>query len=167
MLRRWRSDVEIVPLRGNVDTRLRKCREGAVDAIVLAMAGLKRLGLSDQASQVFGPDRCLPAVGQGALAVEYRADDHATAAILARLAHPETTVCVSSERGVLVAAEGSCQIPIAAYAERRGDTLLLRAMLAEPDGSNPRFGQSDAPWPDEAATAFELGRKLGAELNRG
>jgi hydroxymethylbilane synthase len=164
MLRGWRPDLDYVPIRGNVDTRLRKCEEGTVDAIVLAYAGLIRLGLGARATQVLDPSRCLPAIGQGALAIEHRADDTEVAAILARLTHPETALAVSAERGVMSAVEGSCQIPVAAYGIRDGADLFLRAMLAEPDGSRVRFREVRAPWPPDEGAAFSLGLSLGREL---
>jgi hydroxymethylbilane synthase len=165
MLRAWRSDLEYVPIRGNVDTRLRKCcEEGTVDAVVLAYAGLIRLGLGARATEVLDPSRCLPAIGQGALAIEHRADDAEVAAILAKLTHPETSLAVSAERGVMSAVEGSCQIPVAAYAIRDGAELFLRSMLAEPDGTRVRFREVRSPWPENEAAAFAVGLALGREL---
>lgn len=164
MLRRARPDLEFVPVRGNVDTRLRKCTEGVVDAVVLAYAGLRRLGLGDRATQVLDPSSCLPAVGQGALAIERRANDDGTAALLARLNHAETAIAVAAERGVMTAVEGSCQVPVAAYAVREDGDIFLRAMLAEADGTRARFGEKRAPFPAESAAAFELGAALGREL---
>lgn len=164
MLRAWRPDLEYVPIRGNVDTRLRKCEEGAVDAVVLAHAGLIRLGLGAKATEVLDPSRCLPAIGQGALAIEHRADDSEVAAILAKLTHPETALAVSAERGVMSAVEGSCQIPVAAYAVRDEKVLFLRSMLAEPDGTRVRFREVRVPWPADEAAAFAVGLSLGREL---
>ena len=142
-----RPDLEIVPLRGNVDTRLRKCREGVVDAIVLARAGLVRLGLSDVPTEVLEPARFLPAVGQGALAIEHRAGDELAEELLARVANAETRLCVLAERGVLAAVSGDCQTPVAAYAVREGGELWLRALLSETDGSRLRSRELRAPWP--------------------
>jgi hydroxymethylbilane synthase len=153
-----------VPLRGNVDTRLRKCEEGVVDAVLLARAGLVRLGLAERATEVLDPSLCLPAVGQGALAIEQRADDERVAKLLAPLAHLETTLAVSAERGVMLAVEGSCQTPVAAYAIVGPDELWLRAFLAEPDGSNPRHAERRAGRPGSVDEAHALGRDLGAEL---
>ncbi len=160
----WRSDLEIVPLRGNVDTRLRKCAEGEVDAVVLARAGLTRLGLLDRVTETLDPERCLPAVGQGALAVEQRADDEQVAAILAPLADPETTLTVAAERGVMAAVEGSCQVPVAAYALRQGDKLWLRGLLAEPDGTRLRRREVTVAWPASANEAEQVGLELGRGL---
>ncbi|HEY3498668.1 MAG TPA: hydroxymethylbilane synthase, partial [Polyangiaceae bacterium] len=152
-LLRARPDLEIVPIRGNVDTRLRKCQEGTVDAIVLARAGLVRLGLGGLATEVLEPSVCLPAIGQGALAVERRADDEGSAALLAHVAHAETTLAVSAERAVLAAVAGDCQTPVAAYATREGAELWLRGLLADPDGSNARRAERRVPWPASAEEA--------------
>jgi len=159
-----RPDIEIVPLRGNVDTRLRKCAEGVADAVVLARAGLVRLGLADRATEILEPELSLPAVGQGALAVELRSDDARAAELLAPLAHAETTLTVAAERGVMQAVEGSCQVPVAAYAMRKGDQIWLRAMLAEPDGSNLRRREATSAWPKTEQEAHQLGMSVGAEL---
>jgi hydroxymethylbilane synthase len=163
-LRRWRGDVDIVPLRGNVDTRLGKCEAGEVDAVVLALAGLERLGLADRATEILDPSRSLPAIGQGALAIETRSDDAAVIGAVAALGDPETLICVSAERGVMLAAEGSCQIPIAGYAVREGDALYLRAMLAEPDGTRARWREARVPWPGEPHEAERIGFDVGLAL---
>jgi hydroxymethylbilane synthase len=165
-LRAVRPDLELVPLRGNVDTRLRKCAEGVVDAIVLARAGLVRLGLAERATEVLDVTLSLPAIGQGALAVEQRAGDERVAGLLARVTHVETALAVAAERGVMIAVEGDCQTPVAAYAVRDADELWLRALLAEPDGSRLRRGERRAAWPKSAAEAAAVGRDLGAELKR-
>jgi hydroxymethylbilane synthase len=165
-VRAVRPDLVIEPVRGNVDTRLRKVDEGEYDAIVLAFAGLRRLGLAARATEVLEPDVCLPAIGQGALGIECRTDDARVRRILATLADPETTTCVEAERAVMLAVEGSCKTPVAAHARREGDTLVLRAMLADPDGSNVRFGERRAPFPAEAHEARRMGLDLGAELRR-
>ena len=164
MLRAWRPDLDYVPIRGNVDTRLRKCAEGVVDAVVLARAGLVRLGLESRATEILDPSRCLPAIGQGALAIERRAADDETHALLDRLTHPETWIAVAAERGVMTAVDGSCQMPVAAYAVREGGELWLRGMLAEPDGSRAVFRELRAPWPADGALAGALGVELGREL---
>jgi len=168
-LKAVRPDLTIVPIRGNVDTRLKKCADGVVDAIVLARAGLVRLGLADRATEVLDVKVSLPAVGQGALAVEQRAGDERVARLLARVTHAETALAVAAERGVMVAVEGDCQTPVAAYAVRSGGELYLRGLLAEPDGSRLRRAERRAAWPASEAEAQALGRDLGAELkgNRG
>jgi len=165
-LRAARPDLEIVPLRGNVDTRLRKCKDGEVDAIVLARAGLVRLGRESEATEVLEPDVSLPAVGQGALAVELRTADERTAALLAPLADSATALAVTAERGVMIAVEGGCQTPIAAYAVRQGSDLWLRALLAEPDGTDLRRGERRVSFPTTEAEADAVGRELGEQLAR-
>ncbi len=159
-----RPDLTFSVLRGNVDTRIRKCREGVVEAIVLARAGMLRLGIEAEASEVLSPERSLPAVGQGALAVEQRADDEEVRALLAPGSHQETKIAVLAERGVMRAVEGNCQTPVAAYAIREGREIWLRAMLAEPDGSNVRKNELRAPWPTGDAEASALGEELGRTL---
>jgi len=159
-----RPDLEVEPLRGNVDTRIRKCREGEVDAIVLARAGLVRLGLAGEATEVLEPEALLPAVGQGALAIEQRADDAWIRELLAPLSDPETKIAVTAERGVMQAVEGNCQTPVAAYAVRRGGDLWLRGLLAEPDGSALRRAELTRPWPDTEAEAERMGLDLGRKL---
>lgn len=163
-LRAWRPDLEYVTLRGNVDTRLRRCSEGVVEAVVLAFAGLRRLGLEARVTEVLDPSRCLPAVGQGALAIERRADDAEAAELLARLSHRDTAIAVAGERGVMTAVEGSCVVPVAAYGVREGGEFRLRAMLAETDGSRVRFREARAPFPSDEAEAFAIGRSVGEEL---
>lgn len=159
-----RPDLVYVPLRGNVDTRLRRCSEGAVDAVVLATAGLKRLGWSDRITEVLEPEQCLPAIGQGALAIECRAADDSIIRHLGRLAHRETALVVAAERGVMVAAEGSCQVPIAGHATRRGDVMWLRAALARADGSKLTRRELRVAWPATEDDAFEHGLAVGREL---
>jgi hydroxymethylbilane synthase len=165
-LRAARPDLEFVPIRGNVDTRLRRCEEGVVDAVVLAFAGLKRLGLAERATVVIEPELCLPAIGQGALAIECRSDDASTKALLAPHEDVETARLVAAERGVMHAVEGNCQIPVAGYAIREHDGIWLRAMLAEADGSHLRRRELRAAWPSSVAAAFELGVALGTELKQ-
>jgi hydroxymethylbilane synthase len=168
-LRAYRRDLEIVPLRGNVDTRLRKVDAGEVDAIVLARAGLVRLGLEGRATQVLSTDVLLPAVGQGALGIECRQEDADTVALLARVHDPESAVRVAAERGVLVALGGDCKTPMAAYAERVGSRgeLRLRAFVAGVDAKDPssiRHGERLVGWPGSEEEAAALGRELGKTL---
>ena len=162
-----RPDLVAEPVRGNVDTRLRKVQEGQFDAIVLALAGLKRLGWADRATEILSAEVSLPAIGQGALGIECKDGDQETHAVLAHLADPETTLCVSAERAVMAAVDGSCRLPVAAYAVRRGDELYLRGMLADPDGTHLRRGERTVAYPGSAAEAERLGRDLGAELKHG
>lgn len=163
-LKALRPELEYVPIRGNVDTRLRKCEEGVVDAVVLARAGLVRLGLEHRATQTLSTDQCLPAVGQGALAIEQRADDARVLGLLEPMQHLETALAVHAERGVMLAIEGNCQTPVAAYAEHAGDVMRLRAMLSEPDGSRLRRVEQSCPWPASLGEAFAFGEHVGAML---
>ncbi len=134
-LRALRRDLDIVPLRGNVDTRLRKLDRGDCDALVLAAAGLDRLGLPDRASAYFSLDEMCPAVGQGALAIEIRKDHPDVARAVQPLEHLPTHQAVRAERAVLAHLGGGCQTPIAAHAAVEGGKLLLRGVVASLDGS--------------------------------
>jgi hydroxymethylbilane synthase len=163
-LKARRPDLQIVPLRGNVDTRLRKVHAGECDAIVLARAGLVRLGLEDQVTEALEPEVSLPAVGQGALGIECRADDGEIRALLAPLHDADTARCVAAERGVLVALEGDCKTPLAAHAVKAGQNMHLRAFIALPDGSGRRAGERNVPWPAGEAEATEIGLSLGRSL---
>jgi hydroxymethylbilane synthase len=162
LLLRTRPDLEVVVLRGNVDTRLRKLDEGQVDAVVLAQAGLVRLGV-DRPAHVLEPETMVPAVGQGALGIECRSDAPAVRELVALTDDETTHVCVAAERAFMAAVGGSCQLPVAAYAVRDGAVLWLRAMLAAPDGSDARFGERRVPWKD-THDAIEAGTALGTAL---
>ncbi|MEM6786399.1 MAG: hydroxymethylbilane synthase [Myxococcota bacterium] len=163
LLLRQRPDLEVGPLRGNVDTRLRKLDEGQVDAIVLALAGLRRLDLTARATEILAPEMMLPAVGQGALGIECRVGDEAVQARLAHTDDAATRVPVLGERAFMAAVGGSCLLPVAAYGERDEDGgLWLRAMVADPDGRRPRFGERHARY--DADDAERAGRDLGDEL---
>jgi len=137
-LRRWvqlgalRPDLRVEPLRGNLDTRLRKLDEGQYDAIVLAAAGLKRLGLGERIRSVFETDEMLPCAGQGALGIEVRADSSALRAQLGTLTHRPTWLAVQAERAVSRALGGSCSMPLAVHGTWRGERLWLRAVLGHP-----------------------------------
>lgn len=157
-----RPDVSFLPVRGNVDTRLRKLDAGEFDAIVLAGAGLRRLGLAERATEWLSVDVSLPAIGQGAIGVEARASDERVMQTLAPLHHLETAVCVAAERGVMTALGGDCKTPIAAYAVREGDAMYLRVMAAEPDGSRLRTKSARTPWPATEAEARAFGLETGA-----
>ncbi len=157
-----RPDLKIVPLRGNVETRLRKVAEGEVDATLLALAGLRRLGLGHRATAILDPEDMLPAAGQGAIAVTIRAGDEAMRAALAPMNDEPSALRVRAERACLAELDGSCRTPIGALAEIDGDVLRLRALIALPDGSavlrEERRGK--------AADAAAIGRDAGAALKR-
>jgi hydroxymethylbilane synthase len=127
--------LDIQPLRGNVNTRLRKLDEGLYDAIILAAAGLKRLGFADRIAALLEPEQSLPAAGQGALGIEIRSDREDLLPILAPLHHPETAACVRAEREVSRQLGGSCQVPLGAYAIIRNEHLYLRGFVAQPGGT--------------------------------
>ena len=135
MVKRLRPDVSVVPLRGNVGTRIRKLEAGEVDATLLALAGLKRLGLADKATALLGADEFLPAVGQGAITIEARVDDARTHELLAKIDHADTSVALACERAFLAVLDGSCRTPIAGLAELDGNRLTLEGLLLKPNGS--------------------------------
>jgi hydroxymethylbilane synthase len=143
-LKAVRPDLDIQMVRGNVETRLRKASEG-LDAVVLAYAGLRRLGLDGHATQVFAPEEMLPAVAQGALALEARASDAATLKRLAALEDADTRVRTEAERGFLARIEGGCQVPIAGHATLTGGTVRLRALVASLDGNTVIRGERSGP----------------------
>jgi len=154
----------VVPIRGNVDTRIAKVRNGDLDAVVLALAGLKRLGRADEATELLDPLQLLPAPGQGALACECRAGDGATAEVLAVLDDAETRSAVTAERSLLATLEAGCTAPVGALADIAmgddGDELWLRAVVADVSGS-PSIRLSATGSPDDAAA---VGEQLAAEL---
>jgi hydroxymethylbilane synthase len=155
-----RPDLRVVDFRGNVDTRLRKLEAGEVDAILLALAGLQRLGVEPAGVVILAADQMLPAVGQGAIGVECRADDAATLGLLAAIDHLESHACVRAERALLAALDGSCHTPIGGLAEIADGRLHLRALIARADGSEClRTERIGAPGDGEA-----LGQDAGAEL---
>lgn len=134
-LRCHRPDLHIEVLRGNVDTRLRKLKEGEYDAVVLAAAGLRRMGWTSEITEYLQPSVCLPAIGQGALGLEARRDDAFVCGLLARLEDGPTRVAITAERAFLARLEGDCQVPIAAYAQVSEQTLSMDALIASLDGS--------------------------------
>jgi hydroxymethylbilane synthase len=162
MVKRLRPDVAVVPLRGNVETRLRKLDAGEVDATLLALAGLKRLGLADKATALLDAQDFLPAVGQGAITIEARIGDARTREFLAAIDHADTSVALSCERAFLAVLDGSCRTPIAGYAVLEGDAVSFRGTILRPDGSEV-FETSRAGHRRDAAA---LGADAGAELKR-
>jgi len=155
--------LSILPLRGNVNTRLRKLDEGRYDAIILAAAGLKRLGFGNRIARLLDPDESLPAVGQGALALECRADRADVIAALAPLADRDTTLATTAERAFARALSGSCHTPLAAHAMTRHKELWLRGLLATPDGAEVMRGERSAAVATET-DADALGRALAQEF---
>ncbi len=165
-LKHARPDLVIVVLRGNVETRLRKLDAGEFDATVLAAAGLERLGLIDRARELLSPQQMLPAVGQGVIGIECKADDGRIIALLAPLTHRATQQRLDAERALAARLGGSCQSPIAAYAELRGDSLDLRGLVGAPDGSSVFEDSITGPAGDGAALGTRLAERLlaaGAE----
>jgi hydroxymethylbilane synthase len=164
LLRALRPDLKIEPLRGNLDTRLRKLDDGNYDAIVLAAAGLKRLGLAGRIRQVFEPEQMLPSAGQGALGIETRADRRDLLEILAPLAHQGTWLAVAAERAVSRAMGGSCSMPLAAFATFSGEHLQLRAAWGDPAGSGALVRAQAATAAADLAQAAALGTDVAARL---
>lgn len=161
-LRLMRPDLRIEPIRGNVDTRIRKLKEGQYDAILLAMAGLRRLGLEHNIAEIFSPDQMCPAAGQGALAVETRDSDPVRELCLA-LNHEPSAQAVACERTILGALEGGCQLPVGVFAEIIEDVLQVTAVVISPDGKRHlrARGEGSPRHPHEAgrAVADELLRR--------
>jgi hydroxymethylbilane synthase len=149
-----RPDLDIRDLRGNVDTRLRKVESGEYEAILLAKAGLDRLGVSQRISEIFLPEVCMPAVGQGAIAVECRLKDTETADILAPLDDAETRTAIIAERALLAALQGGCQVPLGAWARIERAELVLEACVCSVDGVQYVKQRATAP-PDQAAALGE------------
>jgi hydroxymethylbilane synthase len=155
--------LQVLPLRGNVNTRLRKLDEGRYDAIVLAAAGLKRLGFAGRIAALLDPEESLPAVGQGAIAIECRADRAEVVAALAPLADASTTLATTAERAFSRALSGSCHTPLAAHAVPRHGELWLRGLVASRDGATVMRGEESAAVAD-AAAAEGLGRALARDF---
>jgi hydroxymethylbilane synthase len=159
-LKHLRHDLVITDLRGNVDTRLRKLDENQYDALVLACAGLRRLGLENRISAALPPDEMLPAVGQGALGIEVRADDEATIAAVTRLDHKFTRLACMAERALLRSLGGGCQLPIAAYAVVRDKRIRLDGLVADTQGERIVRDRVSGG----LGEAEELGSRLGEQL---
>ena len=155
-----RSDLRVVSLRGNVQTRLRKTREQALAGAILALAGLRRLNLEPEVTRVLSPEESLPAVGQGVLALECRTDDARVRKLLAVLEHRETRWAVRAERSLLGALEGSCTVPMAGYATVSGERLRLRGLVGRPDGTQVVRGEVEG----SVEKAEALGLKLAGDL---
>lgn len=167
LLRALRPDLKIEALRGNLDTRLKKLDEGQYDGIVLAAAGLKRLGLQARIRAIFEPQQMLPAAGQGALGIEIRSDRTEVQQVLATLTHPPTWLAVSAERAVSRVMGGSCSMPLAAYATHCGVALTIDATWGDPDGELPLVTAHAFADVTETAHAVQLGESVARQLQRG
>ncbi len=162
-----RPDLRVETLRGNVQTRLRKLAEGVVDATLLALAGLNRLGRADVATGIIETDVILPAVAQGAVGIEIRKADTAVEAAVAPLNHEPTAIRIAAERAMLAALDGSCHTPIAGLAELRGSELTLTGLVALPDGSECHRLQRSGAADDAGALGTALGEELRALMPEG
>jgi hydroxymethylbilane synthase len=157
---RARPDLQIVPFRGNVDTRLRKLAEGVADATLLAVAGLNRLGRQNDITAYLDPERFPPAPAQGAIGLEIRADDTRTAELIAPLDHQPTHTAVRAERALLAALDGSCRTAIGAVSRIEGGRLTLKGEILSPDGQVAVGGSLSGSASDPARIGHELGNIL-------
>lgn len=155
-----RPDLEIVDVRGNLDTRMSKAENGELDAVILAAAGIKRLGWESRITHFIEPEQMVSAVGQGAIGVEIREDDEFMADVCAKIADPDTMTCVTAERVVMRKLEGGCQVPIGAYARLNGDVLMMDGMVGSVDGSTILREHLEGPASDPIA----LGEAMVAAL---
>lgn len=156
----YRPDLEILPLRGNVNTRLSKLDSGEYDAIILAAAGLKRLGFDQRIRAALSPQQSLPAIGQGAIGIECRSDDESVQALLEPLHHERTAICVAAERSMNERLNGGCQVPIAGYAILDGNKLTMSGLVGEPDGNIILSEQISG----KAVDAVTIGRRIAESL---
>lgn len=159
-LRAVRQDLKIEPLRGNLDTRLRKLDEGGFQAIILAVAGLSRMGLAARITEILPHNIMLPAIGQGALGLEFRSADSHTRDVLVRLHHEDTALMVRAERAFLARLEGGCQVPMGAHAVLEGDEILLTGFVADEEGKRMIRMETKGPASDPEA----IGDALGLEI---
>jgi len=157
-----RPDLRVIDMRGNVETRMRKLADGEADATLLALAGLRRLGLADHASSVLEPDQWLPAVGQGTIAITARVDDAAGRARLTAINHGRTEAALVTERAYLAVLDGSCRTPIGGLARLAGDLIEFHGIIVKPDGSEAHRVTRSGPVGD----AEQIGREAGMELAR-
>jgi hydroxymethylbilane synthase len=160
LVKRLRPELAVTAFRGNVETRLRKLDEGVVDATLLALAGLKRLGLAHVAAEIMPLDEFIPAVGQGIVAIQAREDDAATRALLDAVNHVDSMTALTAERAFLAVLDGSCRTPIAGHATVSGDRLRLQGLIARPDGSQVFETACEGPRADAAALGADAGREL-------
>jgi len=160
MVKRRRPDLDVVTLRGNVETRLRKLDAREADATVLAVAGLKRLGLLSAVTAILEADEFLPAVGQGAIGIETRANDDARRALVAAVADADTATAIAAERAFLGVLDGSCRTPIGGHARLSGDTIRFRGMIIRPDGTEAFEAFREGHRGDAAKLGADAGREL-------
>jgi len=163
-VRALRPDLEVVDLRGNVDTRLRKVEEGLVEAAILAAAGLARLGYLERAAELLDTGAMLPAIGQGALTLEARADDAEVIEMASALEHRDTRLATTAERAFLARLGGGCRLPMAALGIVEGDSLRLRGLIADPEGRRLLRGEVAGPASEAEAVGIALAEQL---LSRG
>jgi hydroxymethylbilane synthase len=157
------SKINVVNIRGNVDTRISKFKRGEVDGILLARAGLERLGLSDCITEVISPDMMLPAIGQGVIAIECREDRADLINILKSINHQQSYVCIMAERGFMIEMGGNCETPIAAFASLKNDSIELRAAFIVPNGEYV-FNHSEAVLLDEVTSHEAIAHDLGVRV---
>lgn len=162
IVKKARPDLVVSPLRGNVETRLRKLEAGEVDATLLAIAGLNRLGLAQHATHIMPAEEFLPAVAQGAIGLETRGDDNRTRQFVAPINHAPTFIAVACERAFLTALDGSCKTPLAGHAILSGDTLHFRGLIARPDGA----AAHDITGNGHIRDAVRIGEEAGRELKK-
>ena len=155
-----RPDLEILDLRGNVNTRLKKLDDGEYDAILLAAAGVKRMGWEERITELLEPEQFIPAIGQGAIGIEIRLDDERIRGLVGELNDQQTAIRITAERALNEALQGGCQVPIAGYSEISHGVILLRALVGRPDGSELVQGVISGK-PEDAA---ELGQVLADDL---
>lgn len=167
LLKHLRPDLVVEPLRGNVETRLNKARSGEFDAVLLAVAGLKRLGLAGEITEALDDARFLPAVGQGAICLVARAEDTRTLDAIARFAHAPTQVELKAERAFLKVLDGSCRTPIGGSARFKDGRVTFRGLVLSPDGTITFEASGEAPEAEAAALGERLGREIKAKLPEG
>ena len=166
-VKRVRPDLDVVPFRGNVETRMKKLDKGEADATLLALAGLRRLGLADRATALLDPIEMLPAIGQGAIGIEVREDDAAVAELLAPIHDEETAICIAAERAFLAALDGSCHTPIAGLAQLDGEQLTFHGEILTPDGRDSHETEREGAPGDAAAMGADAGAELRSRAGPG
>jgi hydroxymethylbilane synthase len=167
LVKRLRPDIRVVTFRGNVETRLRKLDEGVVDATLLALAGLRRLGLAQAATAILDSDEFLPAVGQGIVAIEAKADDARTRALLDRINSSDDAIALAAERAFLTVLDGSCRTPIAGHAKVAGGRVSFRGLIAKPDGSEVFETTREGAISEASALGHDAGRELKERAGAG